>query len=186
MAPSPPSEACKFMRLPLSIALALACGFVADTSHAYINTPFITPTSPAAGQMLSINVDAGVCDGIISEPGYPQVSQVGGDVRIVLAALRYTDSEECILPSGVATVSFGTLPEGSYQVTVDVFYYAGFGTPTIETIGVLPLVVRAAAVGPVGAPATTPMGLAMLVTLLMGVAMSRQRKPRREKPLRSA
>lgn len=163
-------------RLTAMIALALACLLAVGTAHAYINTPFITPASPQAGETLYVNVDSGGCGATVYEQGYPQVSWDGSNVRVVLLALRYTNIELCDLPNGVSTLSIGALPAGSYQITVDVFYYDGFGNPHDDTIGVLPLVVQAAAAAPISAPATTPPGLALLVALLGGIAVWRQRR----------
>lgn len=123
-----------------------------------------------------MNVNSGVCDAIAAEPGYPQVTVSGSSARVVLFALRYTNIELCNLPSGVATVPIGALPIGSYQITIDVFYYDLFGNAHSDTIGVLPLVVQAAAAAPIGAPAATPTGLALLVGLLGGIAVWRQRR----------
>lgn len=163
-------------RFSATIVLLLACLLLAGTAHAYINTPFITPALPYAGDALYVNVDSGVCDAIAAEPGYPQITTNGSSVRVVLLALRYTNIELCNLPSGVATVPVGVLSAGSYQITVDVFYYDGFGNPHNDTIGVLPLVVQAAAAAPIGAPATTPAGLVLLVAMLGSIAVWRQRR----------
>jgi len=161
-------------RFSATVVLALACLLAVGTAHAYINTPFITPASPHAGETLYVSVDSGVCDAIVAEPGYPQVTVNGSIVRVVLLALRYTDIELCNLPSGVGTLPIGALLAGTYQITVDVFYYDLFGNPHNDTIGVLPLVVQAAAAAPIGAPAMTTTGLALLVALLGGVAVWRQ------------
>jgi len=161
-------------RFSATVVLALACLLAVGTAHAYINLPFITPASPHAGEALYVNVDSGGCDAIVYELGYPQLSREGSNVRVVLAAIRYTDIELCDLPNGVSTLPIGVLPIGTYQVTVDIFYYDLFGNPHNDTIGVLPLVVQAAAAAPIGAPAMTTTGLALLVALLGGVAVWRQ------------
>lgn len=163
-------------RFGAMIALALACLVSLRAAHAYINTPFITPASPYVGDPLYVNVDSGVCDAIAAEPGYPQITIDGSSVRVVLLAFRYTDIELCNLPSGIGTVPIGALPAGSYQVTVDVYYFDLFGNFHSDSVGVLPLVVQAAAAARIGAPATTPAGLALLAMLICGVVASRQRR----------
>jgi hypothetical protein len=151
------------------------CFLFALPAHAYINPPFLTPASPHAWQDVSISVDSGVCDAIADEPGYPQISQTGSHIRVVLLAFRFMDIELCNLPSGVSTFTIGTYAEGTYGVDVIVFYYDEHGNPQNDSIGVLPLVVQAPEAAAVGAPASSSTGLAFLAVLLIGIATWKRR-----------
>lgn len=154
---------------------AFLCLMFALPAHAYINAPFLTPAAPHAGQAVFVNVDSGVCDTFEDQHGYPQITQNGSHIRVVLLAIRETDSDNCNLPSGLSTFAIGGFAAGNYDVSVDVFYYDFHGNPQNETIGVLPLLVQAAAAAPVGAPASTPLGLLLLAASLIAVALWKQR-----------
>jgi len=62
------------------IVLFLAC---AQTAHAFIDPPWITPADPRAGEIVSVNIRMGICDAIAEEPGYPQITQEGNAIRII-------------------------------------------------------------------------------------------------------
>jgi len=161
-------------RLRVQLVQALLCLLFAMPAHAYINPPFLSPTTPHAGQSVSVSVDSGVCDAIADEPGYPQITQNGSHIQVVLLAFRFTDIELCNLPSGVSTFPIGAYAEGVYDVDVVVFYYDEHGNPQNESIGVLPMRVEAAAAAPVGAPTSTPLSLILLAALLCVIALRKQ------------
>lgn len=151
----------------LLASLCLLC--VGPQVNAYINPPSLSPSDPTAGQPVSIVTDAGGCDAIAVEPGYPHVSQSGSSIRVVFLAFRFTDPIQCNLIPTVSPQVFGSYPPGDYDVTVAVFYYDGFGNPQTEDIGVLPMRVSAAATAPVSASTLSPLSLFILGLSIVAV-----------------
>jgi len=144
----------------------LACALFVQSASAYFDAPYITPANPRAGEQLTINMDQGVCDSVVGEPGYPQVTQDGRSIRVLLFAFRYDNPIFCIFPHNTAVVPFGSFPAGTYSVTIDVFYYGLHGTPQTATLAVLPIVVSGAGSGAVPAPALgVPLSLVLIVLL---------------------
>jgi hypothetical protein len=45
--------------------VALLCFFLAQSAYAFFDLPWITPVDPSAGDTVSVNIRAGVCDGIL-------------------------------------------------------------------------------------------------------------------------
>lgn len=155
-------------------AMVVAHLLLVPAAHAYLDPVYITPVTPNAGQEIEINVGVGDCDTITSEPGYPQVTREGNQIRVLLFAVRYEDIELCFLPHGTATVPFGAFEAGDYQVTVDVFYADAHGVPQTDTIGVLPMSIAGMISPPVSVPASTPVSLFVLAVGL--IALARKRK----------
>jgi len=153
--------------------LLLACVFFAHSAPAFFEEPYITPANPHTGEQLTVNIDQGVCDSVVGEPGYPQVTQDGSSVHVLLFALRYDNPIFCIFPPNTATIAFGSLPVGSYSVTIDAFYYGLHGTPQTITLGVVPVVVSGVGSSAIPAPATDGPSLLILVALLAVVARRR-------------
>lgn len=154
-------------------AMVVAHLLLVPAAHAYLDPVYITPVTPNAGQEIEINVGVGDCDTITSEPGYPQVTREGNQIRVLLFAVRYEDIELCFLPHGTATVPFGAFEAGDYQVTVDVFYADAHGVPQTDTMGVLPMSIAGIS-PPVSVPASTPVSLFVLAVGL--IALARKRK----------
>jgi len=153
----------------------LAAVFLTQSALAFFDPPYITPQRPVAGEQVAVNVRGGICDAIVSEPGYPQVTQKDDSIRVLLLAFRYENSELCFLPIGTATVPFGSYPAGNYTVTVDVFYYDSHGEPRVDTLGVVPMAVGGAVPDTVSVPAV---GLPALLVLIIGfVFLVRRRVP---------
>jgi len=140
--------------------LLLACVFFAQSAPAFFEEPYITPTNPHAGEQLTVNINQGVCDSVVGEPGYPQVTRDGSSVHVLLFAVRYDNPIFCIFPPNTATIAFGSLPAGSYSVTIDTFYYGLHATDDYRnysqtiTLGVVPVVVSGVGSSAIPAPAT--------------------------------
>ena len=64
---------------PLVLTLALA----SPRAVAFFDPPWITPTTPRAGEVVSVNITGGVCDGVFEHPGYPQITRDGSAIRVV-------------------------------------------------------------------------------------------------------
>ena len=65
-----------------SAAFALPLFLFANAAAAFIDPPYLTPEHPTAGDTVTLNIRAGVCDGIGSGHGYPRISQEGSQIRI--------------------------------------------------------------------------------------------------------
>jgi len=160
-----------------SAALAFTLLLLSNTAAAFIDPPYLTPEHLAAGDTVSINIRAGVCDGIGSIPGYPRISQEGSDIRVVLWSVSYHDSELCFLPIGTMTYPIGAYPAGSYTLLVDRDYFDGGGDLRTESLGAIPFTIvgNGGVPEPVAAPALDACGLALLLLGLIGI-VSRERK----------
>jgi hypothetical protein len=150
--------------------LALLFAFVAQSAHAFLNAPYITPAAPTAGQTISVNIYGGVCDAIVGVPGYPQVTQNGNAIRILLFSVHYSDSEFCNLGVGTAVDAVGAYPPGSYTLQVDRRYSDFAGDYVVETLGIVSFTVTGQAAPPVSAPTLNGTGLLILILALMGFA----------------
>jgi hypothetical protein len=161
----------------VSAALAFPLFLFANTAAAFLDPPYLTPEHPMVGDTITLNIRGGICDGIVSVPGYPRISQQGSHIHIVLWSVSYHDSSLCNIPIGVATETIGAYSAGSYTLQVDREYF-GFGGDTLtESLGSIPFTV--AVIGgvpqPVAAPALDACGLALLLLGLIGI-VSRERK----------
>jgi hypothetical protein len=160
-----------------SAALAVTLFLFADTAAAFLDPPYLTPEHPTAGDTVTLNIRAGVCDGIGSGHGYPRISQEGTHIRIVVWSVSYHDSELCFLPIWTNTIAIGAYPAGSYTLQVDRDYFDGGGDLRTESLGAIPFTVagNGGVPQPVAAPALDACGLALLLFGLVGIA-SRERK----------
>ena len=150
------------------LMLAFALGFARST-HAFIDAPYLTPIQPHNGERVSINLRAGMCDGIGSIPGYPQVSQNGNAIRIVLWSSSNSDPILCNFPVGTSTYAVGNYPAGSYTLQVDRQYLSDLGSLLTETLATIPFVVTGAS----GPPAPAPtLGYPGLVILGIGLSVA--------------
>ncbi len=145
------------------LAVTLAC--FSSVASAYLTLDAIVPASPQAGETVAARVSAGICDGIIESPGYPQVSQAGNVIRLLLDTLQYDDPILCNIDEGTINIPFGELPTGDYVLQLDRHYVNFFGSHIIETVGTLPFSVA-------GGAAATPLpasGPGSLVVLALGL-----------------
>lgn len=150
--------------------LALLCAFFAQTASAFIDPPYLTPAQPLGGQTVSVNIRGGVCDGIGTIPGYPQITQEGNAIRIVLWSVSYTDPILCNIPIGTATYAVGAFAPGAYTLQMDRDYQGDLGEILTETLGVLPFTVVGGASPPVSAPTLGGPGLLVLFLAVLGMA----------------
>jgi hypothetical protein len=164
------------IRFCVFAALALPLFLFANSAAAFLDPPYLTPEHPMAGDIVTLNIRAGVCDGIGSGHGYPRISQEGTHIRIVVWSVSYHDSELCFLPIWTNTIALGAYPAGSYTLQVDRDYFDGGGDLRTETLGAIPFAVAGNGLPePVAAPALGAFGLALLLLGLIGI-VSRARK----------
>lgn len=145
---------------------------LAQTAHAFLDPPYITPEHPIAGETISVNIYGGVCDAIGSVPGYPQITQDGNAIRILLLSVHYDSPKLCFWPVGTATDPIGAYPAGSYTLQVDRTYADVGGNTIVETLGILPFTVAGAAAPVVSVPALHQPGLWVLILTVFGTAMA--------------
>lgn len=114
--------------------------FFAQSAQAFFDPPWITPASPVAGEVVSVNIRHGICDSIIGREGFPRITQDGSDIRIVYFGVHYEINDElCIYGIGTVTKEIGSFPAGSYTLSVDLVYENPFtGQPEILGIGIVP------------------------------------------------
>lgn len=128
----------------LLAVVSIAC--FSSAANAYLTLDAIVPASPQVGETVAARVRAGICDGVIESPGYPQVSQAGNVIRLLLDTLQYDDPILCNIDEGTANIPFGEFPAGDYVLQLDRHYVNFFGSHIIETVGTLPFSVAGGAV----------------------------------------
>ena len=159
-------------RVALQLLAAFAALF-AQSACAFFDPPWITPENPVAGEMVSINIHGGVCDGIFEEPGYPQFSQEGNAIRARWYGDHWPKGSGdllCSYPIGTMTRPIGAYPAGSYTLTVELAYNDYFEGPSILLIGVVDFTVAgASAPDAVPVPTISAVGVLALLGLILGL-----------------
>ena len=167
----------KFMRSLIVLTLVL----LSQLANAFVDPPTLSPTNPMEGQTISVNIRVGQCDGLPERPGFPQITQTGNAIRILLDSSHISDPEFCNIIVGVRTFPVGAYPAGSYTVQIDRSYEAPLPPRTIvETLGILPFTVTGAA-APAVLSTNGLIGLLVLfVTMLLIAApvLSRRQRDR--------
>lgn len=155
------------------LVLALA----GSNAQAFFDPPWITPAAPRMGEVVSVHIRGGICDGTIFHPGYPQITRVGSSIRIVEYGIHVDSEDFCIYPVGTLTETIGAFSPGDYTLTVDFTYdNYPFGLATI-TLGVIPFTV-AGVIPAASVPASTPMWTLVLLALISCGALGTLRKRR--------
>lgn len=150
--------------------LVLLLALVSTTARAFLDPPYVTPARPAAGETVSVNIHGGVCDGVIQRAGYPKVTQQGHAIRILLFGVHTTNIDFCNYRIGTATIQVGAYPTGTYSLQVDLLYdNYPFGY-AIETLGIVPFMVAGSPAPAVAAPTNSPLALAGLILMILGLA----------------
>lgn len=151
----------------LVIAVWLFVAVFSPLASAFVGPPILVPAQPLAGQTVSVSIGVGVCDAFIERAGFPQITRNGNAIRIVLAAVHYTDPAICMYPTGTNVTPVGEFPAGSYTLQVDREYDDLFNGDIIETLGILPFTVAVPPAPPVAAPSLNAFGLAGLFAALL-------------------
>ena len=160
------------------LVMLLLLASSAQTAHAFIDPPWITPAEPRAGETVSVNIRMGVCDVTAERPGYPQITQEGNAIRILEYGHHWDDAELCIWGIGTSIDPIGAFPRGDYTLTVDFIYYNyPDGYATIN-LGVIPFTVTGAPPA-MPVPTSHPLGLFALSFLLSGFGVWMLRLRRR-------
>ena len=171
-----PRSSLAFIKSVTGTSVALACIVFGRTAYGFLDPPYLTPALPAAGDTVSVNIHDGICDGIIGIPGYPQVTQNGSSIRILLWSASYTDPILCNIPEGTGTYVVGSYPPGSYTLQVDREYFGDLGEILTETLGVIPFAIAGGATQAVALPVLNLYGLGGLGLVLFMLARSKLRR----------
>lgn len=152
----------------IALMLALLCAFNSQSAQAFVDPPYTTPTTPVAGDMISVNIGDGICDLIFD---IFERTQDGNAIRIVLSGVHYDDPFMCNLGEGVVgEYPVAAYPPGSYTLQVDFFYYSTTGIPETVTLGIVPFTVKAAPAAAIPTPVNGHIALGFLMFVLVGIA----------------
>ena len=158
--------------LRLEGLLAFAFALFAQRASAFLDPPYITPASPMAGELVSVNIYGGGCD--VADDGInwpPPVTQQGSEITILFTGIHEGDPEFCYYGIGTATYPVGSFPPGSYTLDVERRYFGFSGSWVRETLGVIPFTVSGVPPQqPIEAPTLNSAGLASLLLALTAVA----------------
>lgn len=153
------------MSTPYLRAVLFSLIAFASSAHAYIALDAIVPLSPMAGETVSARLSDGICDAIIEAEGYPQITQTGSAVRMLLATIHSDDPDFCTSLPGTVDIPFGEFLAGTYTLQVDRHYVDFIGNEVVEAVGAESFVVG----GPLQATPLPTLGIGSLV--LMGLGM---------------
>jgi hypothetical protein len=158
------------------LAIVLALG--ARDAQAFFDPPWIAPAAPRAGESVSVNIRGGICDGIFSRPGYPQITRNGNAIRLLEYGHHWETTDLCIYDIGTLVEPIGVFEPGEYTLTVDFTYdNYPFGYETI-TLGVVPFTVVAATPA-ASVSVLSPLWKFVLLVLLSCAALIALRRRRR-------
>jgi hypothetical protein len=147
---------------------AMVLAIAAPQAYAFFDPPWITPAEPKAGDMVSLNIGEGICDGIFFRTGYPEITRQGNAIRVLEYGHHWDDDTYCIYPIGTFSEPIGRLEAGTYTLTADLIYPDFFG-PVVLNIGSVTFTV--AAISPSPVPASTLPGLTTLTLALFCIAI---------------
>ena len=122
------------------LAIFAAFAFASGPVDAFFDPPFVVPTAPTAGELVSVHIRGGECDTIIGADGYPEITRDGSTIRMLFFSVHADQIDWCIYGEGEASFPVAVFPSGSYTLQVDRTYQTIFGDVT-ETIGVVPFTV---------------------------------------------
>jgi hypothetical protein len=150
----------------------LAFALCAQRASAFLDPPYLTPASPTAGELVSVNIYGGECD--IADDGVvwpPPVTRQGSAITILLMGIHEGDPEFCYFGVGTETNPIGKFPPGNYTLDVERRYGTVFGEWAQETLGIIPFTVSAVPQQQaIETPTLGDVGLTVLLFTLIGAA----------------
>jgi hypothetical protein len=148
---------------PPTIALML----VAPSAKALFDPPWLTPVSPKAGEVVSVDIRDDGCDAMFFKSGYPQITVQGNAIHLLEYGHHWDTEDLCVYEPGHLVEPIGAYPPGTYTVTVDFVYDDALYGPTIMTLGVVPFSVTGTTVA---APVPTlDRTVAIVLSLLVSI-----------------
>ena len=161
----------------LKSLLVFAFALWSQQTFAFLDPPYITPTNPTAGELVSVNIYGGECDLVdmgIDWP--PPVAQQGSEITILFTGIHEGDPEFCYYGVGTSTYPVGTFAPGSYALDVERRYMSFSGPWVQETLGIIPFTVSGV---PIQQPIETPtLSLVGLIALLLSLSAAALRNLR--------
>jgi len=154
----------------LTFPLMLAFALCAQRAWAFLDPPYITPTSPTSAEMIVVNIYGGECDlvdGGIVWP--PPVTQQGSSLTVLFTGSHQEDLEFCYFSVGIHAFPVGSFPPGSYSLQVD-WRYSTFNGWVTNTLGIIPFTVTGAPPQPVETPTLSTTSLVGLLLALIAMA----------------
>ena len=159
----------------LNRLIVFALASCAQSASAFLDTPYLTPANPTAGELVSVSIYGGECDLVdmgINWP--PPVTQQGNDVKILFTGIHEGDPEFCYYGIGTSTYPVGAFAPGSYTLDVERRYMSFSGPWVQETLGVLPFTVSGV---PTQQPVEMPtLNIVGLIALLLSIAAAALRR----------
>lgn len=149
----------------LLAALALMSAYPAS---AFVSPPVLVPSSPLAGEVLSIDVTAGICDVFLGSITPIPVTQDGTNLRVVLPSRHEGSGTFCNFGTSTGRYVISSFPAGIYTLQIDRNYLTVFG-PVVKPLATTQLVVRGV-MHETPIPATSPLALLILVAGLAFIA----------------
>ncbi len=146
--------------------LVLLLALASTTARAFFDPPYVTPASPTPGETVWVNIYAGPCDGIIQMAGYPKVTQQDRAIRILLFGVKNTCNYST---PGTATIQVGAYSAGAYTLQVDLLYDNWPFGYAVETLGIVPFTVANSPALAVPTPVNSPLALAGLILIILGL-----------------
>jgi len=145
---------------------------LSSRAQAFIGSPTLDPPKPLAGQVVSVDIYAGVCDAFTVDP--PVITRAGNNIGMLLQSISNPPSSDfCILPTGTYVFPLGSFQAGTYLLRVDRVYMGFTGGTVTETLGVLSFTVTNPASS---VPALGLSGTLVLILMLLGVSVSALRR----------
>ncbi|MGA9342775.1 MAG: S8 family serine peptidase [Rhodanobacteraceae bacterium] len=164
------------LRNTLGFVFTLILAFVPHGAEAFVDPPTLSPSHPLAGDTISVNLYAGVCDAFTDDIDETDITQNGNAIRILIDGVHYTDPAICIYPPSTYVYPVGAFPPGSYTLQVDRRYQDIVGPVVIETLGIIPFDVGPVPPQGIALPSTSALGcaaLALLLAILGGLCLRR-------------
>lgn len=161
----------------MTLVLAFIAVF-AQRAQAFFDPPWITPTNPVAGDVVSVNIRTGQCDSIFEETGFPQLTREGNSIRLLEYGVHDAPPDFCIYPTGTLIRPLGSLAPGDYSLAVDLAYQHPIFGPSIFNIGVVNFSI-AAPPAPTPVPALSLLGAAALTLILLVAAIAHSQRRRK-------
>jgi hypothetical protein len=96
----------------------LALSVCTSPAWAFLDSPYITPAYPKAGDTISVNIHGGECDLVDMGVTLPPMTSKGGQLTILFTGIHEGDPEWCYYHIGPSTFPLGALPAGSYTLDV--------------------------------------------------------------------
>jgi hypothetical protein len=157
--------------------LALSALLFSAPAPAFVDPPTLSPEHPVAGDLISVQIYAGICDAFTDDVDETDISIKGNQIRMLIDGLHYSDSAICIYPKIHYVFPVGRFTEGGYVLQVDRRYQNFNGLVVIETLAITSFNVAGAPGQVTAIPTLGPYAMGLLVCgLILGAAFVVRRR----------